>query len=82
MQLNNKEKSELDYLRGFKKGVEDAIKLIYGEEQLEMIEERSKDLPESMPCKKIEKVEFKNVTPEEMGNILDDLKNKILGGNQ
>lgn len=29
---------------------------------------------------KIEKVEIKKVTQEEMGKILDDLKNKILGG--
>lgn len=34
MPLCNKEQSELDYLRGFKKGIEDAIKLVYGEEEI------------------------------------------------
>lgn len=26
-------------------------------------------------------IQVKKITPEEMGNILDDLKNKIIGGN-
>ncbi len=30
---------------------------------------------------KIEQVEIKKVTPEEMGKIFDELKNKVLGGN-
>lgn len=30
---------------------------------------------------KINEVEVRNVTPEQMGKILDDLKNKIVGGN-
>lgn len=29
---------------------------------------------------KINEVEVRNVTPEQMGKILDDLKNKIVGG--
>lgn len=29
---------------------------------------------------KIEKVEIKKITPEEMAKIFDDLKNKMLGG--
>lgn len=35
---------------------------------------------EKEKTEKIEKVEIKKVTQEEMGKILDDLKNKILGG--
>ena len=32
-------------------------------------------------AEKINEVEVRNVTPEQMGKILDDLKNKIVGGN-
>lgn len=30
---------------------------------------------------RIDTVEIKKVTPEEMGKIFDELKNKVLGGN-
>lgn len=29
---------------------------------------------------KIEKIEIQKITPQEMGDILDNLKNKIVGG--
>lgn len=31
---------------------------------------------------RIDTVEIKKVTPEEMGKIFDELKNKVLGGNE
>ncbi len=34
----------------------------------------------NMAENKIEKVEIKEIKPEEMAKIFDDLKNKILGG--
>lgn len=85
MPLCNKEQSELDYLRGFKKGIEDAIKLVYGEEEICMgIDMNTKGERDkvSIPKGKIEQVEIKKVTPEEMDQIFDELKNKILGGNK
>lgn len=85
MELNNKEKSELNYLRGFKKGIEDAMKLVYGEEEISMgidMNTQGEKDKTIMPCGKIEQVEIKKVTPEEMGKIFDELKNKVLGGNE
>lgn len=85
MELNNKEKSELNYLRGFKKGIEDAIKLVYGEEEICMgIDMNTKGEKDKMSIQngKVEQVEIKKVTPEEMGQIFNELKNKILGGNK
>lgn len=35
--------------------------------------------PENAREEKIDTVEVKKVTPQEMGKILDDLKNKIIG---
>lgn len=78
MELNNKERSELEYLRGFKKGVEDAMKLVYGEEEIQMEIEKHEDTPVIVPY--ATKIEAKKITPEEMGKIFDDLKNKLLGG--
>lgn len=77
MELNNRERSELEYLRGFKKGIEDAMKLIYGEEEIQMEIKKHEDTPTFVPYTKIE---TKKITPEEMGKIFDDLKNKVLGG--
>lgn len=31
---------------------------------------------------KIEKIEIQKITPQEMGNILDNLKNQIIGGKE
>ena len=31
---------------------------------------------------KIEKIEIQKITPKEMGDILDELKNKIIGGEE
>ncbi len=39
----------------------------------------SEEQPKHMADEEIE-VEIKKITPKEMGNILDELKNKIVGG--
>lgn len=43
-------------------------------------DELQKVKPENAKDEKIGTVEIKKVTPEEMGKIFDELKNKVLGG--
>lgn len=62
------------------------VVMITSEEYKELVikankyDEMQKPKPESAKNEKIEKVEIKKVTAEEMGDIIDDLKKKILGG--
>lgn len=64
------------------------VVMITSEEYKELIikankyDESQKPKPSAAEEKKEADVEIqvKKITPEEMGNILDDLKNKIIGG--
>lgn len=64
------------------------VVMITSEEYKELVikankyDELQKIKPENAKSEKIEKVEIKKVTPEEMGKIFDDLKNKVLGGKE
>lgn len=59
--------------------------MITSEEYKELVikankyDESQKVKPENAKAEKIDTVEIKKVTPQEMGKILDDLKNKIIG---
>ena len=61
------------------------VVMITSEEYKELVikankyDESQKVKPENAKNKKIDTVEVKKVTPQEMGKILDDLKNKIIG---
>lgn len=61
------------------------IVMITSEEYKELVikankyDESQKIKPENAKNEKIDTVEVKKVTPQEMGKILDDLKNKIIG---
>ena len=63
------------------------IVMITSEEYKELVikankyDESQKPKLENAKTEKIDTVEVKKVTPQEMGEILDDLKNKIIGGN-
>lgn len=56
--------------------------MITSEEYKELVIKANKYDEMQKPKKednKIEKVEIKKITPKEMGDILDNLKNKIIG---
>ena len=61
------------------------VVMITSEEYKELVikankyDESQKVKPENAKAEKIDTVEVKKVTPQEMGKILDDLKNKIIG---
>lgn len=61
------------------------VVMITSEEYKELVikankyDESQKVKPENAKAEKIDSVEVKKVTPQEMGKILDDLKNKIIG---
>lgn len=61
------------------------VVMITSEEYKELVikankyDESQKIKPENTKNEKIDTVEVKKVTPQEMGKILDDLKNKIIG---
>ncbi len=61
------------------------VVMITSEEYKELVikankyDESQKIKPENAKNEKIDTVEVKKVTPQEMGKILDDLKNKIIG---
>lgn len=61
------------------------VVMITSEEYKELVikankyDESQKVKPENVKNEKIDTVEVKKVTPQEMGKILDDLKNKIIG---
>lgn len=61
------------------------VVMITSEEYKELVikankyDESQKVKPENAKNEKIDTVEVKKVTPQEMGKILDDLKNKIIG---
>lgn len=61
------------------------VVMITSEEYKELVikankyDESQKIKPENAKAEKIDTVEVKKVTPQEMGKILDDLKNKIIG---
>lgn len=64
------------------------VVMITSEEYKELVikankyDESQKVKPENAKVeKRIDTVEIKKVTPEEMGKIFDELKNKVLGGN-
>ncbi len=64
------------------------VVMITSEEYKELVikankyDESQKVQPENAKAEeKIDTVEIKKVTPEEMGKIFDELKNKVLGGN-
>ena len=60
------------------------VVMITSEEYKELVikankyDESQKVKPENTKAEKIDTVEVKKVTPQEMGKILDDLKNKII----
>lgn len=63
--------------------------MITSEEYKELVikankyDESQKVKPENAKAEeRIDTVEIKKVTPEEMGKIFDELKNKVLGGNE
>ena len=62
------------------------IVMITSEEYKELVikankyDESQKPKLGNAKTEKIDTVEVKKVTPQEMGEILDDLKNKIIGG--
>jgi hypothetical protein len=65
------------------------VVMITSEEYKELVikankyDESQKVQPENAKAEeKIDTVEIKKVTPEEMGKIFDELKNKVLGGNE
>lgn len=61
------------------------VVMITSEEYKELVikankyDESQKVKPENAKEEKIDTVEVKKVTPQEMGKFLDDLKNKIIG---
>lgn len=63
------------------------IVMITSEEYKELVikankyDESQKPKLGNAKTEKVDTVEVKKVTPQEMGEILDDLKNKIIGGN-
>lgn len=64
------------------------VVMITSEEYKELVikankyDESQKVKPENAKAeKRIDTVEIKKVTPEEMSKIFDELKNKVLGGN-
>ena len=64
------------------------VVMITSEEYKELVikankyDESQKVKPENAKAEeRIDTVEIKKVTPEEMGKIFDELKNKVLGGN-
>jgi hypothetical protein len=64
------------------------VVMITSEEYKELVikankyDESQKVQPENTKAEeRIDTVEIKKVTPEEMGKIFDELKNKVLGGN-
>ena len=64
------------------------VVMITSEEYKELVikankyDESQKVQPENANAdERIDTVEIKKVTPEEMGKIFDELKNKVLGGN-
>lgn len=65
------------------------VVMITSEEYKELVikankyDESQKVKPENAKTEeRIDTVEIKKVTPEEMGKIFDELKNKVLGGNE
>jgi hypothetical protein len=65
------------------------VVMITSEEYKELVikankyDESQKVKPENAKAEeRIDTVEIKKVTPEEMGKIFDELKNKVLGGNE
>lgn len=62
------------------------VVMITSEEYKELVikankyDESQKVKPENAKEEKINTVEIKKVTPEEMGKIFDELKSKVLGG--
>lgn len=64
------------------------VVMITSEEYKELVikankyDESQKVQPENAKAEeRIDTVEIKKVTPEELGKIFDELKNKVLGGN-
>ena len=64
------------------------VVMITSEEYKELVikankyDDSQKVQPENAKAEeRIDTVEIKKVTPEEMGKIFDELKNKVLGGN-
>lgn len=64
------------------------VVMITSEEYKELVikankyDESQKIQPENAKAEeRIDTVEIKKVTPEEIGKIFDELKNKVLGGN-
>ena len=61
------------------------VVMITSEEYKELVikankyDESQKVQPENTKAE--ERIDIKKVTPEEMGKIFDELKNKVLGGN-
>lgn len=65
------------------------VVMITSEEYKELVikankyDESQKVKPENAKAEeRIDTVEIKKVTPEEMGKIFDELKNKVLGGKE
>ncbi len=65
------------------------VVMITSEEYKELVikankyDESQKVKPENAKAEeRIDTVEIKKVTPEEIGKIFDELKNKVLGGNE
>lgn len=62
--------------------------MITSEEYKELVikankyDELQKVKPENAKNEKIGTVEIKKITPEEMGKIFDELRNKVLGGEE
>lgn len=64
------------------------VVMVTSEEYKELVIKANKydELQKTKPCAAEEKkdadveISVKKITPEEMGDILDDLKNKIIGG--
>lgn len=57
---------------------EEYKELVIKANKYDELQEEKKDKTED----KIEKIEIKKVTPEEMGKIMDCLKNEIIGGKE
>ena len=64
------------------------VVMITSEEYKELVikankyDELQKVKPENAKNEKIGTVEIKKITPEEMGKIFDELRNKVLGGEE
>lgn len=57
---------------------EEYKELVIKANKYDELQEEKKDKTED----KIEKIEIKKVTPEEMGKIMDCIKNEIIGGKE